>query len=237
MENILEIINNDDWKQGSFMLPTILLIHTGGKASRDFIESLSGEEYASFDSIIDWYNPNDYEKMYSYLEDNHFPSPTDFPTAIVFLPATHTYAKDKQDQIARLAPKEGQTLTYKMIVQDGLWAMIECIIEDRMMSESYKVMRIKEKLMMNSKIAPGVLQHFMNCNTVNQLKLMHQRLSQEEMLLKVDYMMVEELKSEGIVDLGVKIDLFSPPELVPVPDWYKKKKEQPLQLVMSDQVD
>jgi hypothetical protein len=99
----------------------ILVLNLADKASRDFVEKLSGEEYASFDDIIDWYNPAHLPRVEEYLLDKHYPSLSKFPSCWVFLPREHTFAEE--DQVALIS---GFT-TYQEIVNDGDWQIFRHI--------------------------------------------------------------------------------------------------------------
>ena len=195
----------------------ILVLNLADKSSRDFVESLSGEEYASFHDIIDWYNPAHLPRVEEYLLDKHYPSLSKFPSCWVFLPREHTFAEE--DQVALIS---GFT-TYQEIINEGDWAKVEAIIEAVQMSESYKVQYIKSQILLNSAIPAQLLNYFMTCTTVSELKAMHYRLLESGMFVK-DEALISNVLEETKVDLGEVITLNSPREMVPLPQGFGENK-------------
>ena len=91
------------------------------------------------------------------------------------------------------------------------------------MSESYKVQYIKSQILLNSAIPAHLLNYFMTCTTVNELKAMHYRLLESGMFVK-DEALISNVLEETKVDLGEVITLNSPREMVALPQGFGENK-------------
>lgn len=190
----------------------VLLVNLEDQASRDFIGSLTGEQIASFKDIVNVYHPEHLERLYYYLEDLHLPwAVRDFPAVWVFIPKTHTYTDT--DQVALLSGFK----TYKEIVDESDWQMVQCIIEDRLMSESYKRAYILEQLMQSSVVPANLLAGFIACRTLKEIKLLYQRYALDGLLVGQDQEFILKVKNKTGEDLSEKLILTSPPQYAALP--------------------
>lgn len=195
----------------------ILIVNMSDVRSREFLASLKAEDFLDYSLIIDWYNPDHLPLVEKYLLDLHYPSISSFPSVWVFLPREHTFAEE--DQVAIIS---GFT-THKEVIDEGDWAKVDAIIEAVQMSESYKVQYIKNQILLNSAIPANLLNYFMVCNTVNELKTMHYRLVESGMFVKNEEL-ISNVLEETKVDLGEVISLSTPRDMVALPQGFGENK-------------
>lgn len=211
-----ESLNNYDFK-------TILVVNTGDQKSRDFLASLSPEEWGKVTQVLDYYKNQ--EELQRYIDDVGYPRTfSDFPAAWVVIPKSHTYT-DK-DQIAVL---QGFT-SFRQIVDESQWQMIECIIEEFQQTLAYKRQYIKTQILMSEAIPATTKAQLMACETTEHIHILFQCLLQEG-VIKEDVALVETVRKHVDVDLGQTINLVPARKAVPLPYERAEKIEQCLNRV------
>lgn len=194
----------------------ILVVNTLDSRSRDFLSSLSPEDWQDYEEIIDWYKPSALARVEHYLLNLHYPSLSDFPSVWVVLPREYTFADE--DQVARIS---GFT-THKEVIDEGNWAMVDAIIESVQMSEEYKFNYVREQFLMNAAISLEAKKVILTCKTMQEMKIMHVLMVEEGVLAK-DSVMIETIKEHTGEDLGGVITFNEPKELVSLPAGFKRK--------------
>lgn len=199
----------------------ILVVNMQDTASREFVSSLTADQWLEYDLFIDWYNPEHLSLVEEYLLDRHYPSPSVFPTIWAELPREFTYGD--YDQVVRISPKEGLTMTHKDVLDGHDSAMVDAITENVMMSESYKMNYILESIMSLEGVTTEVISRFNVCKSVHQMKLMHQKLVAEGIFIK-DQSLIENIKQEIGVDFGEIIKLKAIEQPAPLPANFNRNR-------------
>lgn len=194
----------------------ILVVNTLDSRSREFLASLSPEDWLDYSEVVDWYSPAHLPRVEHYLLNLHYPSLSDFPSVWVSLPREYTFADE--DQVARIS---GFT-THKEVIDEGNWAMVDAIVEATMMSEEYKFNYVREQFLMNAAISLEAKKVILTCKTMQEMKIMHVLMVEEGVLAK-DSVMIETIKEHTGEDLGGVITFNEPKELVSLPAGFKRK--------------
>lgn len=199
----------------------ILVVNMQDTVSREFISSLTADEWLDYDLFIDWYNPEHLPLVQEYLLDRHYPSPSVFPTIWAELPREFTYGDN--DQVVRISPKDGNIMTHRDVINCHDSAMVDAITENVMMSESYKINYILESIMLMEGVTSEVIARFSICKSVDQIKIMHQKMVSEGIFIK-DESLIAEVKQETGVNLGETVVLTIPEKPAPLPANFHKRK-------------
>ena len=226
-------------------LPTILLVNMGDEASRRMVGSMSGEEIASFQEIVDVANPHHLERLDYLINEESLPFVfSAYPAAWVCLGPEFTYVKDNNTRIRRVdnivgncdaynaevdrindsRVLAGKSTYYQWVRNRALEEMIGVITEDRMMSNSYKRRYMLERILLCPSIPAHLLGQFIACRSPEEIQLLYGRLLKDKLLVK-DMQLVTEVKEEVEIDLGESIKLEIPPPRLPIPAGVKLRND------------
>ncbi len=155
----------------SYNFPTVLLVNLEDKSSRDFLASMTSEEWSKVSDLVD---VSKVGRIQKYLDEYAYPMPfSSYPAAWVLIPKSHTFKK--YDDIVCLS---GFT-SFKQIVDESQWQFVECLIEEYQMSPEHKRQYVMEKLLLDESIPAQVLGQLASCKTVKELTLLFYRLMKD----------------------------------------------------------
>lgn len=216
-------------------LPTILLVNLGDTASRDFIDSLTKEEYASFSEIVDVANPQHLSRLDYLINELSLPFVfSAYPSAWVLLNREYTFAKG--DKIARIDNivnncdawnievdrinderiLAGKSTYYQWVRNRAIEEMIGAIVEDRMMSHEYKIRYIRHQIVLCSEIPVQLAALLIACQRIEDINVLYYRFMEEGLLQKQKQLEIV-VKEETKLSLGENVRLTIPAPKLPLP--------------------
>lgn len=125
--------------------------------------------------------------------------------------------------------------TYEAVQSAAMDSMVEAIIENVMMSESYKLDYLKMKFALDATISAEAAAILNTCTTIRLMQVWVYRLSQEGKL-RISQKVIDEVKEHTQVALDETVTLSIPPEPVALPvDHYNHMKKEATKLIVGEE--
>jgi hypothetical protein len=180
----------------TYDFPTVLLVNLADKKSRDFLASMSSDEWSKVTDIVDVSKKGRIQK---YLDDVGYPMPfSNYPAAWVLIPKSHTFKK--HDDIVCLS----NFTNFKQVIDESQWQFVECLIEEFQMSKEYKRQYVKSQILQSQVLPLEVRIQLASLETVELIQIAYAEYLRAG---TADAAMEENIKEHVSVPLGQTISL------------------------------